>query len=306
MDSMKLMKLLDEYVDHLKSSSNKSKETISAYKYDVSLFISHFKDNLLSKITVASYFQSLIKGGYKASSIKRKRISISLFLDYLKVNKKIKVNYTKEIVLNIKDEKSIPKTIPVSIIKKMLFHLYSQISKCTSMYDYFKSNRDLALFDLLITTGIRINEASAIKINDIDFSSRIILIHGKGKKERIAYIPNNDCWSNLQRYWRIRKNVECQNDYLFLSKYKEKLGTHSIDSLFKQLLKELHISSTYTPHCLRHTFATNLLSNGGDLRTVQELMGHSSISTTEIYTHVDFKRKKNVLDKYNYRNKFKL
>lgn len=95
-----------------------SKETISAYKYDVSLFVSHFKDNLLSKMMVVSYFQSLIKDGYKASSIKRKRISISLFLDYLKVNKKIKVNYTKETVLNIKDEKSVPKTIPVSIIKK--------------------------------------------------------------------------------------------------------------------------------------------------------------------------------------------
>jgi len=223
---MKLMKLLDEYVNHLKSSSNKSKETISTYKYDVSLFVSHLKNNLLSKMTVASYFQSLIKDGYKASSIKRKRISISLFLDYLKVNKKIKVNYTKEIVLNIKDEKSIPKTIPISIIKKMVFHLYNQRSECASKYDYFKSNRDLALFDLLITTGIRINEASTIKINDIDFASRIILIHGKGKKERIAYIPNNDCWSNLQRYWRIRKNVECQNDYLFLNKYKEKLGTH--------------------------------------------------------------------------------
>lgn len=300
---MKIKELLENYICYLGSSSNKSKETISAYKYDVSAFITFLKDGQLCKKTIVYYFQSLIKNGYATSSIKRKKISISLFLNYLKIKKKIKTNYLKDIFLNLKNEKRIPRTIPIPIIKKVINHLYDQTTNCSTPYGRFKSNRDLALFDLLITAGIRIGEASAIKISDIDSTNRTILIHGKGKKERIVYIPNNGCWANIQNYQRIRGQIACSNDYLFLNKYKEGLGTHSIDLLFKKMMKELHISSIFTPHCLRHTFATNLLSNGGDLRTVQELMGHSSISTTEIYTHVDFKRKKFVLDNFNYRNK---
>ncbi|MDY6430461.1 MAG: tyrosine-type recombinase/integrase [Bacilli bacterium] len=299
----KTIKLLKDYICFLESLSNKSKETINAYKYDVSAFITFLKDGQLCKKSIVYYFQSLIKNGYATSSIKRKRISISLFLNYLKIKKKIKTNYLKDIFLNLKNEKRIPRTIPIPIIKKVINHLYNQTTNCSTPYGRFKSNRDLSLFDLLITTGIRIGEASAIKIIDIDFANRTILIHGKGKKERIIYIPNNGCWTNLQNYQKIRNRIKCPCNYLFLNKYKEKMGTHSIDLLFRQLIKELRIPSIFTPHCLRHTFATNLLSSGGDLRTVQELMGHSSISTTEIYTHVDFKRKKFVLDNFNYRNK---
>lgn len=303
---MKIKELLENYICYLESSSNKSKETISAYKYDVLAFITFLKDGHLCKKSIVYYFQSLIKKGYATSSIKRKRISVSLFLDYVKQKKRIRASFVKDISLNLKDEKRMPRTMPVPIIKKMLNYLYDERNNWGSEYDCFKTNRDLALFDLLITTGVRIGEASAIKISDIDSINRTILIHGKGKKERIVYIPNNGCWANIQNYQKIRGQIACSNDYLFLNKYKKGLGTHSIDLIFKKIMEELHISSIFTPHCLRHTFATNLLSNGGDLRTVQELMGHSSISTTEIYTHVDFKRKKNVLDKYNFRNKFKL
>ena len=300
---MKLELLLDEFVEQLEILSNKSKETINAYKYDILDFIRHMEDKKIQKKTTELYFFFLIKTGYKASSVKRKIISISLFLEYLKNKKIIKTNYIKEIRLEIKNDERVPKTIPIYIIKKTLDFLTEKLNKSQTHSSFFKATRDLALFDLLITTGIRIGEASNLNIDDFDFHNRIILIHGKGKKERIVYVPNNGCWINIGNYHKIRKQYNCLHNSFFINKFKERLGTHSIDQIFKQILIDLKAQPVYTPHCLRHTFATNLLSNGGDLRTVQELLGHSSISTTEIYTHVDFKRKKQVLDKYNYRNK---
>lgn len=301
--TMKIKTLINEYVCRLESLANISTETISAYNYDTSTFAEYLRGKQLNRKNVELYFQLLIKNGYMASSIKRKKISICLFLDYLKNKKIIKNNFARNISLDIKREKKMPKTIPIPIVKKILVFLTSKINNCTSTYDFFKSCRDLALFDLLITTGIRIGEASNLMISNVDTTNRVILINGKGRKERIIYIPQNNCWVNLQKYLEIRKKIECSNDYFFINKFKNKLGTHSIDSMFKKLMRDLKILSVFTPHCLRHTFATNLLINGCDLRTVQELMGHSSISTTEIYTYIDFKRKKQVLDKYNYRNK---
>lgn len=303
---MKLKELLNMYVDYLEITTNKTQETLNAYKYDNNTFIKYLECRHLNKENIDSYFNNLIKNNYKVSSIKRKKASISLFLDYLVHINKIKVNFVKNLDLKLINEKKIPKTIPILVIKKMLVFLKNEIKKSNTTYKLFESTRNLSLFDLLITTGIRISESSNILISDINFTDRTIIIHGKGKKERIVYIPNNECWVNFANYFNIRKRLDTKNLYLFLNKNEERLGIHSIEKIFRFIKNKLKISSTITPHCLRHTFATNLLYNGGDLRTVQELLGHSSISTTEIYTHVDIKRKKYILDKYNYRNKLKI
>lgn len=148
--------------------------------------------------------------------------------------------------------------------------------------------------------------ASNIMFDDIDAIEKTILIHGKGNKERIIYISSAECLSNITEYLNLRMSMNTHNNYLFINGNKTKLGVHTIDSVFRKMIKDLKLNKSITPHQLRHTFATELLSAGSDLRTLQELLGHASISTTEIYTHIDTKQKKKILNKYNYRNKIDL
>ena len=172
-----------------------------------------------------------------------------------------------------------------------------------SNYEIWKTTRNLAMLDILISTGIRIAELSNISINDIISAERVILIHGKGRKQRLIYISCPQTWSNLTQWLRIRKTRPTNTDKVFVNRYGGQISIHGIEYIYNTVKKSANINSHSTPHYLRHTFATNLLANGADLRSVQELLGHSSIATTEIYTEVTAKRKKQVLNKYNYRNK---
>lgn len=141
-------------------------------------------------------------------------------------------------------------------------------------------------------------------MEDIIFSERTVLIHGKGRKQRLIYISCPQTWDNLSRWIDIKKNIS-KSDKLFINRYGEQLSIHGIEHIYNKIKEGAGITEHSTPHYLRHTFATNLLSNGADLRSVQELLGHASVATTEIYTEVSAKRKIEVLDKYNYRNVLK-
>ncbi|MDE7167729.1 MAG: tyrosine-type recombinase/integrase [Clostridia bacterium] len=161
--------------------------------------------------------------------------------------------------------------------------------------------RDAALIDLLICTGIRIGEAAAITLDDIISSERTLLIHGKGRKQRLIYISSPITWERLKCLIKERKKSD--NNYLFVNRYGHQLSIHGIEDIYKKYAEKAQINKKSTPHYLRHTFATNLLANGADLRSVQEILGHASVATTQIYTEVTTNRKKQVLKKFNYRNK---
>ncbi|MEK3724049.1 tyrosine-type recombinase/integrase [Paenibacillus sp. FSL H8-0034] len=162
--------------------------------------------------------------------------------------------------------------------------------------------RNNAIIELLFSTGIRIGELVNINIADLDFTQQTLLIFGKGRKERMLYLSSLEVIDVIKEWLDARSQLKPSCDALFINKYGNRLTIFSIEDIYYKYRDTSKINEKSTPHYLRHTFATHLLDNGADLRAVQEILGHSNVSTTEIYTEVSVQRKKDVLSKYNPRN----
>lgn len=295
--------VVEEFLSVIKSTKNLSDKTILAYRSDLMDF-ARTRPNPLDENTILNYVQELSQiRQLKDSTITRKLVVLKLFFEYAYSHNYIQQNYFLLNNFKFKQEKQLPKTLAVKETTKLLNHAANKTATATTNFARWKTLRDLALVDILISTGIRIAEASNISTVDIIPSERTILIHGKGRKQRLIYISCPQTWTNLMQWLKIRQQLFADTDKVFVNRYGNQLGIHGIEYIYNNLKKEAGINTRSTPHYLRHTFATNLLANGADLRSVQEILGHSSVSTTERYTEVTTKRKKQVLDKYNYRNK---
>lgn len=301
---MRLEKHLDSFIIEMRNTKNLSNKSIKAYYSDILNFIKFINeqnDKLINSENLIKYIDSLrtIKK-LKDSSIKRKIISLKIFTQYLYDYGIIDTYPFHRLKFKYKKEHTLPKTLTIGEVKKLLYCITSSFSLTSSNFKIFEGTRDLAIIDLLISTGIRIGEVCSIKLDDINIIDKTLLIHGKGRKERLLYLSSSDTINNIKKWLDIRSNH--LSNYLFLNRYGNPLTIHSIEDIFYKYRDLSKINPYSTPHYLRHTFATNLLSNGADIRSVQEILGHSSISTTEIYTEISLNRKQEVLTKFNYRN----
>ena len=295
--------LSNVFLSTMRSTKNLSDKTITAYQSDLLDFCRFIGDSDIMEDTILNYVEYLNNKKLKDSTINRKLIVLKMFFEYLYQNHYIDQNYYFSHKFKFKKERKLPKTLTVKEVSRLIEYLEEQKENASTVFSKWKSARNLALIDVLISTGIRVAEASAISINDIAMTERVVLIHGKGRKQRLIYISCQETWHNLKDWIKLRKSMNLPDDKLFLNRYGEQISIHGIEYIFNSARDKCGINSNATPHYLRHTFATNLLSNGADLRSVQEILGHSSVSTTEIYTEVTVERKKQVLKKYNYRNK---
>ncbi|MDE6504599.1 MAG: tyrosine-type recombinase/integrase [Clostridia bacterium] len=293
------MEYLSKFINYLQATKNLSNKTLKAYTSDLNQFF-NFEKTILSPdiCRFIAYLNSNLK--LKDTSIRRKIITLKNFYDYLYNENLIAFSPFAKLKFRFKQERKLPKTLPIKDVMKILdclnidYNLLSFFAKKTYL-------RDAALLDLLISTGIRIGEAAAITLDDIISPEHTILIHGKGRKQRLIYISSPVTWERIKTLIRERK--KSNNNYLFVNRYGKPLSIHGIEDIYKKYIKKAQINTKSTPHYLRHTFATNLLANGADLRSVQEILGHASVATTQIYTEVTTNRKKQVLKKFNYRNK---
>lgn len=295
--------LSSNFLSAMQSTKNLSAKTVIAYQSDLSDFCRFVSNREISDETIISYVQYLNQKGLKGSTINRKLVVLKMLFDYLYQNHYISQNYFITHKFKFKKERKLPKTMTVKEVSFLLRYLAAQKEQASTSFARWKCVRNLALIDTIASTGIRVAEASSISIQDIAMSERVILIHGKGRKQRLIYISCPQTWDNLMQWIKVRKACNPITDKLFLNRYGEQISIHGIEYIFNSVRDSCGINPHATPHYLRHTFATNLLANGADLRSVQEILGHSSVSTTEIYTEVTVKRKKQVLKRYNYRNR---
>lgn len=295
--------LSSDFLSAMQSTKNLSEKTMVAYRSDLSDFCRFINDREIAGEMIIDYVQYLNQKGLKGSTINRKLVVLKMLFDYLYQNHYISQNYFITHKFKFKKERKLPKTMTVKEVSSLLRYLAAQKEQASTSFAKWKCVRNLALIDTIASTGIRVAEASSISIHDIAMTERVILIHGKGRKQRLIYISCPQTWGNLMQWIKVRKTCNPITDKLFLNRYGEQISIHGIEYIFNSVRDSCGINPHATPHYLRHTFATNLLANGADLRSVQEILGHSSVSTTEIYTEVTVKRKKQVLKRYNYRNR---
>lgn len=293
------MDRIESFINYLQATKNLSVKSLNAYRFDLYQFQS-FEPNENSPDICAfiSYLKFDLK--LKDTSIRRKIITLKNYYNYLVDREIIARSPFFNLKFKFKQEKRLPKTLSVSDVSKILNCFNIDIS-ILSNFARQRYIRDAALLDLLISTGIRIGEAASLTVDDVMMAEKTILIHGKGRKQRIIFISSPITWSRLVTLIKERKRYK--DKHLFINRYGNPISLHGIEDIFAKYAKKANIKVKSTPHYLRHTFATNLLANGADLRSVQEILGHASVATTQIYTEVTTKRKKQVLKKYNYRNK---
>ena len=294
------MDFLSKFINYLQATKNLSDKTLSAYIGDLHQFFSYEQNVLHPDIcSFVSYLSSRLK--LKDTSIRRKIITLKSFYSYLLDAEIIKCSPFTKLKFRFKQEHKLPKTLSVKDVSKILIYFNNVNVNMLTTFAKIEYIRDAALIDLLISTGIRIGEAAAVTLDDIIVSERTLLIHGKGRKQRLIYISSPITWNRIITLLKERKLAS--NKYLFVNRYGQPISIHGIEYIYKKYLQKANIESHSTPHYLRHTFESNLLANGADLRSVQEILGHASVATTQIYTEVTTQRKKQVLNKFNYRNK---
>lgn len=290
--------VLDNYINYVLFERRLSKNTALSYKNDLMKFSLYLKEiNVdsyinVSKKDIINYLEYLNKLNLSVSSVARKLTTIKNFYTYLTKTEVIKENITDGIE-RPKLRKKLPQVLTIEEVDKLL-----DINLNTP-FDY----RNKAMLELLYGTGLRITELLDLKLNDIDFENCVIRCLGKGSKERIVPIGEYVIFF-LHSYLEYRnyflKNKK--NDYVFLNSRGDRLSRFSFFKMLKKLLIIKKINKDVSPHSLRHSFATHILEGGGDLRSIQELLGHSDISTTKIYTHISNKQIKQDYEQFHPRN----
>lgn len=299
-------KNMQQFLAYKKNYHNLSNRTIKAYQSDL-VALDHYCSQ--HEVTITQGILALMENLHQATllkptSLKRKMITYRMFYKFL-VTKKIieRDSEFEQYRANYIIPKRMPRTLKVRDIHQLLNCMYQRLTQpATSVYQKRNGVRDIALLELLISTGIRISEASLINLSDYDLVENSLLIYGKNRKERMIYLSSEEARQALLAYLAIREQFQPKDQSFFLNKYGERLSIYGIENIFTKYLQLAQIDTKATPHYLRHTFATELLNNGANIREVQELLGHSSIVTTQIYTEVSIERKKYVLNSFNYRN----
>ena len=283
---------IELFSNYLLIDKKYSSNTIESYKKDLKKFDEYINKKITSinENDIKKYLKKLKDENESKTTIARNISTLRTYYKFLMIEKKVSNNIMENIELP-KLDKKLPKTLDEEDIDKLLD------IKLNDNYSY----RNKAMIELMYATGLRVSELVNLKIHDIDLDMALVKTLGKGSKERI--IPMGDyALYYVKKYlenYRASMLKHDYNDYLFLNNHGKKMTRQGFFKILKNIAQENNIKKDFSPHTLRHSFATHLLNHGADLRSIQELLGHSDISTTQIYTHVSNKQLRNNYDDFH-------
>lgn len=289
--------LIQDFREYLGSERNYSKHTVKAYITDIGEFLRVIKEKKLAgdkegaidfgkldDTPVRAYISWLYTRNSR-SSISRKLASVRTFFEFLIRKGELKNNLAK-LVPTPRGEKRLPTFLTVDEVVKLL-----SIEGSGALL-----SRDVAVLELLYSSGLRVSELVGINLNDIDLKNLTVKVLGKGNKERIVPIGSKAAQA-LDQYLRERPGMNPGGDHLFVNTRGDRLNVRSVDRIIRKYALLAGIPKNVSPHVLRHTFATHLLGGGADLRAIQEMLGHKSLSTTQRYTHTSIEKLMEIYDK---------
>lgn len=299
---------IQKYLQFCAQRKNLDHKTIKSYSIDLRQFTEFICENNLlwiNKNSIEKYIDSL-HNTLKPKSVKRKIASLKAFFHYLEVEEIIEINPFHKIQIKYKEPFILPKTIPLKTIENIMNYAYMVRKSQTTSYGRKTALRNVLILELLFATGMRISELCSLTTKQINFSDYIIKIYGKGSKERLIQICNKNVQNLLDEY-RMEFDFELKNyGYFFINRLCNRLSEQSVRNMINSYSKGVGVPIHITPHMFRHSFATLLLEEDVDIRYIQQMLGHSSITTTQIYTHTSINKQKNILSAKHPRNKLEI
>ena len=287
----------NNYLEFCQFQKRLDPKTLKAYRIDLTQFTHQVSVSDISAITPDILEKYIVKLHqiYQPKTVKRKIASLKAFFHYLEYRDLIEKNPFNKIQVKFREPIILPKTIPLHTVEIFLSTIYKQQKEAKTIYQRKNALRDAAVIEMLFATGMRISELCSLHAGDVNLYERTILIYGKGAKERMIQLGNDDVIHILMEYQNTFQNQIHMCSYFFVNQNGSPLSDQSIRRMINKYASLAAIELHITPHMFRHTFATSLLEADVDIRYIQEMLGHSSINITEIYTHVTMSKQRDIL-----------
>lgn len=306
-----LQEIIPHYLEFCRYQKRLDEKTLKAYRIDLRQFAERvnaertLEVSEISKDMLEEYI-AILHRRFKPKTVKRKIASLKALFHYLEYKELIATNPFNRLRVKFREPVILPKTIPLFTVESFLATMYRDYAAAETTHRKQTILREIAVIELLFATGMRISELCALKPEDVDLRERTILIYGKGAKERRIQIGSEAVAELLEKYVLSYREAMQRSGYFFVNQSGVPVSDQAIRRMINRYTKRAEIELHITPHMFRHTFATCLMEEDVDIRYIQEMLGHSSINITQIYTHVTMAKQRDILTTKHPRQRFRV
>lgn len=295
-----LYEYVPDFINYCKFRKTLSSKTIKAYSTDLEQFFKRIQ--CFDKPSICDYI-AYLHNEYKPKTCRRKIAALKAFVHYLLIEDIIEASPFDRIETSFREPMLLPVTVPLNVISDILKEAYREYECADTPYSKKAGLRNAAVLELLFATGARVSEICSLTVGAVDLANHTVKIYGKGSRERIIQIENADVLKTLSEYYTVFYDEIKSSGYFFINRLHKRLSEQSVRGMINKYAETVCGGMHITPHMFRHSFATLLLEEDVDIRCIQKILGHSSITTTQIYTHVAMSKQKEILTLRHPRNK---